>query len=68
MPSPTVVFVLVGVVCISYFIFVFVFVFVFGTVCERVETVVVGSSGQLAPAELITPPGWWTLAPPGAPS
>ena len=34
------------------FVFVFVFVFVFG---ERVETAV-GSSGQLAPAELITPP------------
>ena len=50
------------------FVFVFVFVFVFGTVCERVETVVVGSSGQLAPAELITPPGWWTLVPLGAPS
>ena len=34
------------------FVIVFVFVFVFG---ERVETAV-GSSGQLAPAELITPP------------
>ena len=39
-------------------LFVFVFVFVFEFVCyagERVETVV-GSSGQLPPAELITPP------------